>query len=407
MRRIDVRDFGAKGDGVTLNTEVIQRAIDSLETDDTLVFSGGIFVTGTLELKSNMTLLIEENAEICGSRNIAHYRDCGFYHNEMIQTVSLMYALNAENITFVGKGRIQLSGDAFANFNEFLLPEEIDPATMTKEFIEQTVVMTRERPTQPIFFDHCRNVRIEGIKVFNAPCWGMVFSNCEDVALENLYVENHKRIPNNDGVHFSASKNITVKNCTFLCGDDCIAATCITNWNGVCENIEISDCLLSSRSAAIRFGHLASHVRNVRVKNVRVLPSNRAVIIFAGDGGRVENVLIEDLVAHTHIHAGWWWGKGEGFVICADRSDGQISNITFKNCCLTEENPSVIAGDSYNISNVTLENCKLTYQKGSTHPYYIGKMDLQPNIPTLVEAPFEVGDTLYVKEGGCRNISVS
>jgi hypothetical protein len=66
----------------------------------------------------------------------------------------------------------------------------------------------------------------------------------------------------------------------------------------------------------------------------------------------------------------------------------------------------VIAGEAYNISNVTLENCILTYQKGSTHPYYVGKLDLQPNIPTLVEAPFEVGDTLYVKEGGCQNISV-
>jgi polygalacturonase len=152
-----------------------------------------------------------------------------------------------------------------------------------------------------------------------------------------MYVDNHNRIANNDGVHFSASRNGVVRNCTFLCGDDCFAATCITNTQGVCENIEISDCLLSSRSAAIRFGHLASHVRNVRVKNVKVLPSNRAVIIFASDGGRVENVLIEDLVAQTHIHAGWWWGKGEGFVICADRSNGHISNITFKNCYLTEE----------------------------------------------------------------------
>lgn len=406
MKKVDVRDFGAKGDGVTLDTEAIQKAIDSLEAGDILVFWGGSFVTGTLELKSNITILIEEDAEICGSRNIVHYRDCGFYHNEMIRTVSLLYALNAENITFTGKGRIQLSGDAFVNFNEYLLPDEIEPATMTKEYIEQTVVVTKERPTQPIFFDHCRNIRIEGIKVFNAPCWGLVFSNSQDIVLEGLYVENHKRIPNNDGVHFSASKNMTVKNCTFLCGDDCIAATCITNWEGVCENIEISDCLLSSRSAAIRLGHLSSHVRNVHVKNVKVLPSNRAVIIFASDGGRVENVLIEDLVAQTHIHAGWWWGKGEGFVICADRSNGHISNITFKNCHLTEENPSVIAGETYNISDVTLENCQFAYQKGSTHPYYIGKLDLQPNIPTLVEAPFGVGDTLYVKEGGCRNLSV-
>jgi polygalacturonase len=407
MSKIDVRSFGAVGDGVTLDTLAIQRAIDSLEKGDTLVFSDGSFVTGTLALKSDITILIEDNAEICGSRNFAHYRDCGFYHNEMIQTVSLIYALNCENITFCGKGKIQLSGDAFMKFNTYHhLPDEIDPATMTKDYTVQTVVAAKERPTQPIFFDSCKHVHMEGIFVCNAPCWGLVFSNCEDVTLEDLYVDNHARIPNNDGVHFSASKDIVVKNCTFLCGDDCIAATCITNWNGVCENIEITDCLLSSRSAAIRLGHLSSHVRNVRVNNVKILPSTRAIIIFAGDGGKVEHIEVENLTAETCIHTGDWWGKGEGFVLCAKNSNGEISDITFKNCSFIQENPSIIAGEAGNISNVTLLNCEHTYRKGNAHPYYIGKIDLQPNVPGLGDAPFQAEDQLYVTENGCRNLQV-
>ena len=87
------------GDGVTLDTKPIQNAIDSLEEGDVLTFANGIFVTGTLSLKSNITVLIEGTAEICGSRNIDHYRDCGFVHNEMGKTISLIYALDCENIT--------------------------------------------------------------------------------------------------------------------------------------------------------------------------------------------------------------------------------------------------------------------------------------------------------------------
>lgn len=406
MKTVDVRAYGAKGDGTTLDTVAIQRAIDSVDAGDTLVFSGGSFLTGTLALRSNITVEIREDAEICASRNLAHYRACGFHHNEMNQTVSLLYALNEENITVCGKGKIQLSGDAFMNFASYSLPDEIDRSTMTREYIEQTVVCARERPTQPIFFDSCRHIRLEGITVCNAPCWGITFSRCADLMLNDLSVDNHRRIPNNDGVHFSASRQIVVQNCTFLCGDDCIAATCITDWDGVCEDIEIRDCLLSSRSAALRFGHLSSHVRNVRVKNIKVLPSSRAVAVFAADGGRVENVEIENLDAETRIFAGTWWGKGEGFVLCAKRSSGEIANITLKNCHFTQENPSLITGENRNIRNVTLSGCTYTHKKGSTHPYYVGKLDLQPNIPWLEPAPFSAADALYIAENGCENLKI-
>ena len=146
MKTVDVRAYGAKGDGTTLDTVAIQRAIDSVDAGDTLVFSGGSFLTGTLALRSNITVEIREDAEICASRNLAHYRACGFHHNEMNQTVSLLYALNEENITVCGKGKIQLSGDAFMNFASYSLPDEIDRSTMTREYIEQTVVCARERP---------------------------------------------------------------------------------------------------------------------------------------------------------------------------------------------------------------------------------------------------------------------
>jgi polygalacturonase len=151
---------------------------------------------------------------------------------------------------------------------------------MIKEFEEQTVVGPETkitRPSQPIFFNNCKNLHVHDLKIFNSPCWTVTFSNCENILFEKCYVDNHNRIANNDGVHFTASKNIVVRDCTFLCGDDCFAATCITNENGVCENIEVYDCLMSSRSAAIRFGHLYSVVRNVKVHDIKILEQSKTL----------------------------------------------------------------------------------------------------------------------------------
>ena len=187
MAIINIKDLGVKGDGASLETEAIQNAINSLGSGDTLLFPKGYYITGTIALKSDMTILLERGAEIVGSRNIEHYRDCGFYHNEMKQTVSLIYALDCENIRITGEGKIQFSGDAFFDFDEYL-PYYLENYNVTKEDAEQMVIGLVKRPTQPIFFNNCKNITVDGIKIFNSPCWTLVFSNCENILVENVYI---------------------------------------------------------------------------------------------------------------------------------------------------------------------------------------------------------------------------
>jgi polygalacturonase len=160
---------------------------------------------------------------------------------------------------------------------------------------------------------------------------------------------------------------------------------------------------MSSRSAAIRFGHLYSKIRNIVVKDIKILPSNRGISIFSGDDGIVENVKVSNVQCETRIHAGGWWGKGEGFIVCAANAKGQIKNVTIENCHFIEENPSIVAGTDGNVDGVKLVNCTFEYKEGSTHPYFKNKMDLQPNFAQLQPAPFKTGDTLYTF--GCKNFT--
>ena len=145
-------------------------------------------------------------------------------------------------------------------------------------------------------------------------------------------------------------------------------------------------------------------IRNIVVKDIKILPSNRGISIFSGDDGIVENVKISGVQCETRIHAGGWWGKGEGFIVCAAEHSGQIKNVTIENCHFIEENPSIVAGTNGNVDGVSIVGCTFEYKEGSTHPFFKNKLDLQPNIPTLQEAPFKTGDTLYVF--GSKNVTV-
>jgi hypothetical protein len=155
---------------------------------------------------------------------------------------------------------------------------------------------------------------------------------------------------------------------------------------------------MSSRSAAIRFGHLESKVRNITVRNIKVIRSNRAIAVFTGDNGRVENASFENIEADTKIYAGYWWGKGEPIVVCAANSTGSIDNISFKNCSFVHENPAIVVGKDNNVTNVSFENCTFKAERGYTHPFYQNKLDIQPNLPDPIDAPFEFGDSIYVDE---------
>lgn len=365
---VNIIDFGASTDNDD-NAPHIQKAIDSLNSGGTVIIPTGIFTTGALELKSNICIYLEHGATLKAHGDISKYRFNGYLDSFGKETNSLIIAKNCTNITFCGTGTIDLNGSKFVDFS---VPSNV--SDLSPEEMLQTPARPLNRPRRPILFDCCRGIKLKDITIIDSPCWTFTMHNCTDIFVNNISVLNNQRIPHNDGIHMSACKNAIISGCNFVCGDDCIAITSLFDYALATDGIVISDCVLSSRSAALRIGHISSVVKNISVNNLIINNTNRGIAIFAGQNGNVENVIISDVIMQTKLFKGEWWGKGEPFVICTYDSNGAVRNIKLNQISAVSENSAIIAGN--NIENVDINNVDITVDFDK---YKDDKYELCPN----------------------------
>lgn len=378
---VSIGDRGALADGHTLNTRAIQAAVDDCAAHGggTVLVPAGVWLTGSVGLKSQVTLRLEAGAVLRGSDRLEDYPPNGFKHREMGETRSLLWAIGQSNVFLCGEGTIELSDRPFFDWHQLRtgLPAEQD-ALLTEEQRQQCVVTALDRPTQPIFFHDCHHVRLEGVTVKDSPCWTITFSCCEEIQIHGLHIDNNLQIPNNDGIHFCGSKNIVVSDCIISGGDDSLAFTGITDPASICENIAVANCVLRSRSCGIHVGYASGKVRNVALSNLVIRDSSRGFAIQAGDDGWVENVLIDNVVLETKMFAGAWWGKGEPLLLSAANSKGRIHGVTVSHLRGQAENGILVVGEKRNVSNIVFEDLDLTFGHSLNAPLYGGAFDLAP-----------------------------
>lgn len=364
MKTFDIRDFGAVAG--TKCTEAIQRAIDA--ACETVVIPRGEYVTGTLNLRT-ASLCLEKGAILRGSSDYADYRFVGYDHNEMGRVHSLIYAMDSDDVHIYGEGAIDMSGHCFYDMSKRIVPPYAQVELTPEQYAECTATY-EHRPNQPLFFLRCNHIRVEGIRIVDSPCWTLTFVECEDVRVLDLTIDNDLRLPNNDGMHFCSCKGVVIRGCNVSAGDDCIALTCITDWNKPCQDFVISDCVLRSCSKAIVIGYMHSIVRNVTVTNCVVRESNRAFCIMSSTGGLVENVAVSNMVLDTRVRAGNWWGNGEPVCVmgtyhemshyrdAAPRREKHacVRNVLFQNLCCTGENAIAVVGQDDSVENVRFDH---------------------------------------------------
>jgi hypothetical protein len=390
----NVRDFGATGDGQTLDTAALNRAISTCHASGggTVFVSPGVYLSGTIDLLSHVTLHLEAGAVIKGSPNLADYRVLP-YKSELRNT-TLILADGATNVAIVGRGTIDGNGQAFGIFDQADTWRDFEPRYTRQgeaylainDLPDDGPVKHKPRPGILILFKHCRDVLVRDIKLVDAPNWCLHVACSEDVLLTGLDIKSSLLLPNSGGLDISLTRNVRVSDCNIESGDDAIAfSPCADGFGeGVCENIVVENCVLLARSAALRVGWSQHNFRNLLFNNLVIRDSNRGIIVNLRYGERIENVVFSNIVIETRLYKGKWWGKGEPIHISAVREFEDelrprvLRNVTFTNITATGDHGCVLYADERStIEDVTFDRCRLTVRPGPLQESFGGNFDLR------------------------------
>jgi hypothetical protein len=304
----NIRDFGAAGDGATLDTIAIQAAIDACNRDNGgIVFvPAGNFLIGTIELKSNVTLRLAPAGRLLGSDDISHYH-AGNNIPAGNGNIVLISAANAENVSIEGTGMIDGQGEKF-------LPGAKDDGEREPG---------RTRAHLMVFF-RCKNLRLRDAFFHNSSYHCVRILQCSYVSIDGVRIHN-RVIFNNDGFHLNSSEHVKISNCDVVCEDDACALF------GSNRNVTVTNCTFSSRWSVFRFG--GGQCENVAVSNCLIYDTFGCPIkMQVSSGDRLENMIFSNLVM-TNVTGPIYIGLGSAprNALNPDqiRAGGIVRNIQF------------------------------------------------------------------------------
>ena len=274
----NVQDFGAIGDDDKLDTLPIQKAIDDCNKagGGHVWFPPGKYITGTIHIKSNVTMSLDHGAELLGSQELKDYPLDDLRPSREGNSECLLYAQDATNIRFEGLGVIDGRGQP-----EFF-PKRAGPGG-------------RDNRPRLLRFENCTQVTFSGLTYKNPAFWGIHIVDCKDVHFTGVKIRMRGNHSNNDALDIDACEDVLIENCDITSGDDGI---CLKSTLGPCRNIKVRDCIVSSATAALKFGTSSyGGFIDVDVSNCYFYDCPMGAIkLQAVDGGRLENVSISRIV---------------------------------------------------------------------------------------------------------------
>jgi len=384
--------FGICSDGLTMNTKSIQYAINYIHDNGggTLVFYVGRYVTGSIYMKSYVSIRLEEGAILVGSTNPLDY--------EMVNnTTAMILASEQSNIAITGKGVIDGRGFEVANNLVSLIHKGV-----VKDPLKYDRPREGIRPMN-IYFHKCNNITISGITLKDPGSWNQTYNQCKNLFVDKILVDS-KSYWNNDGIDIVDCDSVSVTNSYFDAADDGI---CLKSHDAasVCCNVLIRGNTVRTSANGIKFGTASfGGFRNVKIINNYVYDTYRSAITFAAvDGGFVEDIVVDSLKSMNTGNV--------IFLRIGERREGKkgrMDNITISNVYAevpatkpdagyryegpVEDMPrnispaSIVGMPDARIKNVTLRNIQIHYPGGGDALFAKVGLDELDKVPEMASS---------------------
>ena len=383
--------FGINSDGVTLNTRSIQFAIDYIQQQGggRLVFDVGRFLSGSIHLKSNVTIHLLEGAVLLGTLNPLDYDRKGL--------TAFILCHDQQNIAITGKGVIDGQGrDVARNV----------VALVHKGLIKDAFRNDRpEVPIRPmlIYFRSCKNVLISGVTMRNAAAWVQTYDQCKNLRVDSITVDS-RAFWNNDGIDIVDCDSVAITNSYIDADDDGVCLKSHDSTGAICQNVLVRNCTIRSSANGIKFGTASlGGFKNIRLINIKVFDTYRsAIALEAVDGGFLENVEADSIYVLNSGHA--------IFMRIGERRKGKksrLENIRIKNVTAEIATTKPDAGYEYEgpiedmprnisppiviaglpgslIKNISFSNIELKHPGGGNPQFakiMLNELDKVPEIP--------------------------
>ncbi|SIQ24429.1 glycoside hydrolase family 28 protein [Halanaerobium kushneri] len=282
----NILDFGAKGDGKTLNTAAIKKAVEKCSQNGggEVYIPAGDFLTGTIELYNNIILKISAGAKLIFSNQLKDHKIISQRWEGKVQEVysPLIYAKDSKNITIKGQGIIDGQGQKWWEL-----------------FAANKLQYPRPRT---ISFEKSSNILIADIKIVNSPAWTINPIKSDKITIDNVSIKNPPNSPNTDGINPSSCNNVHILNCHVDVGDDCITIKSGTEKSSElvpCENVTVTNCTMVRGHGGVVIGsEMSGSVRNLTISNCVFKGTDRGIRIKSrrGRGGVVEDIVVSNIV---------------------------------------------------------------------------------------------------------------
>ena len=337
---VDLRDFGAVGDGLTLNSEAFSKAISHLEAagGGHLVVPDGIWLTGPITLKSNIDLHVTPDAVILFSpeRDLYPIVETVFEGLDTRRCISPVNADGARNISITGGGTIDGSGDSWrqvkrskmapsqwksllssggftnskgdvwypdsSSWRGSLVSDSFNVPQGLESDEEWESVKTYLRPVM-IGLKECTNVLLKDVTFQNSPCWNIHPLMCRNVTVDNITVRNPSYSQNGDGIDIDSCEGVVIVNSTFDVGDDAICIKSGKDEDGrrrarPTRNLIVDNCTVYRGHGGFVVGsEMSGGVSNISVTRCRFLGTDVGLRFKScrGRGGVVENIYVSGI----------------------------------------------------------------------------------------------------------------